>query len=86
MLAALPARSVASTRRVYSPALRGTLQATERVPRPTTPAATESTVRPLGAVTRTVVREIFDSEKRSVVVVAPRTRVVRSPISGGSVR
>ena len=43
-------------------------------------------MRPLGAVTRTVTLEIFESEKRSVPVVPPRARVVRSLSSGGVVR
>ena len=83
---AFPARSVASIRTVYAPALRGAVQLTVRVPRPTVPADTESTRLPPGAMMLIDVREIFESENRSVVAFPPRTRVVRSASFGGSVR
>ena len=57
-----------------------------RVPRPSVPAATDSTRLPSGAVTLIDVREIFESVNLSVAAVPPRTRRVRSASSGGTVR
>ena len=70
---------------VVAACARGTSQLTVRVPRPTVPAATDSTRSPSGAVTVIVAREIFESEKRSTAVgAAAHARRPERPAPAGS--
>ena len=69
------------------PPLRGTFQLTLRFPCPTIPPASETSARPLGAVTLLAVLEIFDSEYLGGPgLPGTRSRFVAGSSTGGIVR